>query len=43
MGDIIASRDGVVGRVTLNRPAALNALTFEMVLAIRAALNRWAE
>lgn len=32
---------GRVGRITLNRPKALNALTLEMVEAIHAALDRW--
>jgi len=32
-----------VGRITLNRPKALNALTYEMCLAIEAALDAWVE
>ncbi len=35
--------DGGMGRITLNRPAALNALTTQMCLAISAALESWAE
>lgn len=32
-----------VGRITLNRPKALNALTYEMAMAIEAALDEWSE
>src|SRR3954453_19026465 len=32
---------GRVGRITLNRPKALNALTLEMIHAIAAALETW--
>lgn len=35
-------RTGPVGRITLNRPTALNALTFQMVLDITETLERWA-
>lgn len=41
MTDIVIRRDGAAGRITLNRPAALNALTHEMVLAMSAALEAW--
>jgi 3-hydroxyisobutyrate dehydrogenase len=41
MTDIIITKTGSAGRVTLNRPAALNALTYEMCLAIEAALDEW--
>jgi len=34
---------GKAGRITLNRPDTLNALSYEMVLAIEAALDNWAE
>jgi enoyl-CoA hydratase len=44
MGEEIAIRkEGRAGRITLNRPGALNALTWEMCLAIEAALDAWAE
>ncbi|MEM8555644.1 MAG: enoyl-CoA hydratase/isomerase family protein [Pseudomonadota bacterium] len=33
--------DGAVGRITLNHPEALNALTHPMCLAIEAALDAW--
>ena len=41
-GEILFARRGVAGIVTLNRPQALNALTFSMVLALRAQLDHWA-
>ena len=34
---------GRVGRLTLNRPKALNALTYDMAMGIEAALDAWAE
>jgi enoyl-CoA hydratase len=34
-------KHGAVGRITLDRPQALNALTWEMVRAIEAALDGW--
>lgn len=34
---------GKVGRITLTRPYALNAMTYEMCLAIEDALDRWVE
>ena len=40
-GEIIIRRDGRAGRITLNRPHALNALTYAMVKAIDAALDDW--
>ncbi|MDD9715410.1 enoyl-CoA hydratase/isomerase family protein [Dinoroseobacter sp. PD6] len=43
MSDIAIRIDGRAGRITLNRPRALNALTYEMCLAIDAALRAWAE
>ncbi|MDJ0994231.1 MAG: enoyl-CoA hydratase/isomerase family protein [Dinoroseobacter sp.] len=43
MADIDIRREGRAGRVTLNRPDALNALTYEMCLAIKAALEDWRE
>lgn len=33
--------EGRAGRLTLNRPDALNALTYTQIVAIRAALQRW--
>ena len=41
MGDIYLRKDGRAGRITLTRPKALNALTYEMCLAIDAALIGW--
>jgi enoyl-CoA hydratase len=41
MSDILLRREGRAGRVTLNRPAALNALTWPMVTALDAALRGW--
>ncbi|MFE4512829.1 enoyl-CoA hydratase/isomerase family protein [Kitasatospora sp. NPDC056783] len=35
--------DGGVGRIVLNRPRALNSLTRDMVIALRATLDDWAE
>ncbi len=42
MADISIRKAGKAGRITLNRPEALNALTYDMVLAIEAALDDWA-
>ena len=39
--DILARREGAVGRLTLNRPAAFNALSLGMVRAIDAVLDAW--
>jgi enoyl-CoA hydratase len=41
--DIIFSIDGVTGRVTLNRPQALNALTLVMARRLDAQLQAWAD
>jgi enoyl-CoA hydratase len=41
MSDVRIRREGRAGRVTLERPGALNALTWEMVRAIDAALLEW--
>ncbi len=39
--EIIIRREGRVGRVTLNRPDALNALTHGMALALEKTLHAW--
>lgn len=41
--DVVARRDGALGHLTLNRPAAHNALTLDMVRTIDAALDLWEE
>ncbi len=41
MSDLIVRKDGKAGRLTLNRPKALNALTWEMCLEIERALDAW--
>lgn len=41
--EILFSRRGAAGIVTLNRPQALNAVTHEMVLALRKQLDAWAK
>jgi len=38
---VLAQRDGRIGRITLNRPKALNALDRPMIAAIAAALAEW--
>jgi enoyl-CoA hydratase len=43
MSDIDIRIEGRAGRITLNRPKALNALTYEMCLAVDAALRAWAD
>jgi enoyl-CoA hydratase len=40
--DILIRVEGRAGRITLNRPGALNALTWEMCNRIEAALDAWA-
>lgn len=40
--EVLFSRDGVAGIITLNRPKALNALTLNMVRAIHPQLKAWA-
>ncbi len=42
MGDVHIRIEGRAGRITLTRPKALNALSYEMCLAIDAALIDWA-
>jgi 3-hydroxyisobutyrate dehydrogenase len=41
MTDILILAQGRAGRITLNRPKALNALTWDMCLATEAALDQW--
>jgi enoyl-CoA hydratase len=43
VADIEFDRRGVAGIVTLNRPQALNAVTHEMVRALRGMLEKWAD
>ncbi|WP_322866156.1 3-hydroxyisobutyryl-CoA hydrolase [Aquicoccus sp. G2-2] len=43
MSDISTRIKGHAGRITLTRPKALNAVTYEMVKAITAALDSWAD
>ncbi len=38
---VVASRDGRIGHILLNRPKALNALDLAMIRAIQAALDGW--
>lgn len=40
-GAVILRRDGRAGRITLNRPRAINALTHDMVRRVDAALTAW--
>ncbi|MEO0371616.1 MAG: enoyl-CoA hydratase/isomerase family protein, partial [Pseudomonadota bacterium] len=42
MPDISIRKQGHAGRITLTRPEALNAMTYDMSLAIEAALDEWA-
>ena len=41
--DLLVRITGSIGRITLNRPRALNALTIDMVSEINAALAQWAD
>ena len=41
MSDVVVRVEGVAGRITLNRPKALNALTHGMVREIDRALDAW--
>jgi enoyl-CoA hydratase len=41
--EVLFSKDGALGRILLNRPKALNALTLNMVRLIDAQLRVWAE
>ena len=40
-GDIIVGETGALRRITLNRPQALNALTLDMVAAMKVSLQAW--
>src|SRR5271155_1299619 len=40
-GDLIVRREGAAGVIRLNRPKAINAMTYEMSLGIDAALDRF--
>jgi len=42
INDVIFRRDGSLGRITLNRPKALNAITLEMCDAMLGQLTAWA-
>lgn len=41
--DVLVERTGILGRITLNRPKAINALTHAMALRIERTLLGWAE
>ena len=41
MTDVLVAEEGALGHLTLDRPKALNALTYGMIDAIHAALDRW--
>jgi enoyl-CoA hydratase len=41
MADVLTRIEGGMGRITLDRPRSLNALTLGMVEAVRAALDAW--
>jgi enoyl-CoA hydratase/carnithine racemase len=38
---LLASQDGPVAAITINRPEALNTLTRELILALTDEINRW--
>lgn len=40
--DVVVERAGWIGKLTLNRPKAINALTHEMVMRIESILHEWA-
>jgi len=39
--DLVVRREGCAGRITLNRPQALNAVTYAMCLEIERAIDAW--
>ncbi len=41
MKDVLIRTEGCAGRITLNRPAALNAVTWAMCLEIERAIDAW--
>ena len=41
--DVLCRKEGALGRITLNRPKALNALTADMCVAMKRALDEWAD
>ena len=41
MKNLIIKVENNVGKITLNRPSALNALTYEMILQIEKTLDDW--
>ncbi|MFP6741049.1 MAG: enoyl-CoA hydratase/isomerase family protein, partial [Alphaproteobacteria bacterium] len=43
MSEIVFTIEGVAGRVTLNRPQALNALTLDMARRLDGQLREWAD
>ena len=43
MSDVLIRKVGRTGRITLNRPKALNAVTLEMIRAVAAILPEWAD
>ena len=43
MEDVFCRKEGALGRITLNRPKALNALTRDMCVEIKRALDAWAD
>lgn len=43
MTDIHIRKQGRAGRITLTRPKAMNALSYEMALAVEQALDAWAD
>ncbi|MGA9409758.1 MAG: enoyl-CoA hydratase/isomerase family protein, partial [Roseobacter sp.] len=41
MTDILIRKIHQAGRITFNRPDALNAMTYDMCLAIKQAMDTW--